>query len=196
MLEKLLQECVADINKRIEKCNDPTNKYSNHMFAPIVLLAQRECDRILADTSKCTLERLLLCADAVNNYGGGNCMMQTYVAFAQLLKKMLAEQLITVHSTFFIAICTTSDHTFLMVNGIVCDPWANFVGALEDSPTAPKKLKYYFAITEQWYCYDEGYYDVESTAYTMTLVDKFAPNPAASEETEKEATGLAPMMIK
>lgn len=184
----LMKECVDDINSRIVKSNDDTDKKSNHLFKPLVYLAQTACDKILVDPSKNFLERILLCAKTVNAYGAGNCMMQSFVALDQLIKRLLAEKLITMEKALPIAICTTKDHTFIMVDGLVCDPWAKYYGAFETCPSAQQKIDYYFYIDSAWNCYDDNSYDESSTAYTFKLVSEFAPKTNDTEELQQTHT--------
>ena len=128
-LLSLMQETVNDIYPRIVKCNDKTNKKANKLLEPLVLIVQNACDEILLDESISLLERISLCAEKVNQYNAGNCMLQSFVAFDQILKKLIAAELITMEKALFIAIRTTTDHCFVMVNDLVCDPWANYCGS-------------------------------------------------------------------
>lgn len=183
MKEKILllaQECIRDINSRIVKSNDSTDVKSNHLFKPLVYLAQQECDKLLSDVSKSLLERILLCAKVVNTYGAGNCMMQSFVAFDQIIKKLLVENLINMDSALSISICTTKDHSFLIIDEIACDPWAKYCGPIEDSPYGRKKRSNYFSINSDWQCYDGAGYDATSTEYTFKLVSDFSPTAITS----------------
>jgi hypothetical protein len=102
-------------------------------------------------------------------------MMQSFVALDQLLKKLFTAKLISMEKTLPIAICTTKDHTFLMIDGLACDPWGKYYGHWDTCPYTKEKVDYYFYIDKAWNCYDDGQYDADSTKYTLTLVSEFAP---------------------
>lgn len=175
----LMKDTIKDIQARIVCSNHPKDKKGNALFAPLVLIAQRACDEILADIEKSVLERLIRCAEVVNKYAAGNCMMQSFVAFDALLKKFLAAGLITVETALSMSICTTRDHAFVMVEDLVCDPWVGFVGPLKESPYSKQKLSSYFAIGADWSCTIEGVPDEPSTLYTYTVVACGAGVPAS-----------------
>ncbi len=168
----LMKQCVKDINLRIAKSNDTLDKSSNKFFAPLVYLVQNECDKILSKQDKSHLECILLCAQIVNIYEAGNCMLQSFLALDQLIKGLFEKKLINEQMTCPIAICTIEDHTFLMIDELVCDPWANYYGSWNDYPSVKDKVDYYFFINQDWTCYNDDGYDALSTQYTYELVNK------------------------
>ena len=162
-------------------------------FKPLVFLAQKACDSVLADSKRSSLERILLCANKVNEYNAGNCMMQSYVAFDQLLKQLLATELITMQTAIPIGIFTTKVHTFVMVGDLVCDPWANYIGSWEKSPSFGEEISCYFYIGANWNCYSGSEFDENSTNYTLTVVNNYVPK--AIKDTDDEALPATSMKL-
>ncbi|CEG56086.1 hypothetical protein [Legionella fallonii] len=187
---KLMAEVVSDINERIVKCNNPHDKERNRLYKPLVLIVQNACDGILSDSKKSILERILLCSMQVNRYNAGNCMLQSFAVFDQLIKKFIASGLADMTTGLPIGIFTTNDHAFVMVGDLVCDSWANYVGPWEKCPFAKEKVKCYFSISSDWVCYDNGKdYDEASTQYTYSLVE--ANTPVSSTADNQDNRGGA-----
>ncbi|MCL9684997.1 hypothetical protein [Legionella maioricensis] len=176
----LIRHITQLIHTSIKACNIHGKKKDNNFFAPLVYYCQQKCDEILCRTDYSLLKRIQLCAKEVESLKAGNCMQQSFVAFDALLKEFIATNLSTYDMCIPISICTYSNHAFLLINNIVCDPWNNFVGDLATSQYAGLKLDEYFGIRSDWTCYiDNKIIDVESTKYTYSLFENKKNTPSS-----------------
>lgn len=185
MTRKIAELVIAvgtEIANRVAKCNAPHSKKSNNFFAPMVLIVQNECDAILLNRNISYLYRISLCAKVVNTYNAGNCTHQAFAAFDALMHALIAQQISTLEKTPQIAICSTHDHSFVVIEGMVCDPWLPYCGSLKESPYANKRINTDFLISRDWNCYREHQFDLQSTQQTFAYFNQEANDSSASQD--------------
>jgi hypothetical protein len=186
----VVEQVYHNIVDTIVACNKPGEGKNNKLYAPLVLLAQQQCDDILGEknTKKSILEQILLCGKAVKKLGAGNCQLQSYAVFHDLLEQLISSGIIDYSACIPISIYMTSDHAFVVVDDLVCDPWAKFIGPIANSPYAKFTREEYFGIRANWQCYNGASQDAQSTDYTYALFPKptyqtgfFVASPLSSE---------------
>ncbi|KGP63085.1 hypothetical protein EP47_04655 [Legionella norrlandica] len=182
LIKKAAEESVNYINEHIQACNISNRKKDNKFFAPLVYLCQKKCDAILGNVEISLLERLLQCADVIEQYQAGNCMQQAFLAFKQLITKFIQLELSNNQSCIPMSIMTTSNHSFLIINNnIVCDPFFKFVGDLKDYKYSGKRREEYFGIRSDWTCFDGIIYDENS----IHFADRFLKNTVSCDDSTK-----------
>jgi hypothetical protein len=184
----ILNSIVKDIQKKVVSSNDKLQQRKRRrgrdndevgIDESLVFFTQKLCDKALANQEQSFLERIQTCAHIVKEYGAGNCMMKSFVAFDEIIKRLIQEKIITFEATIPISICTTEDHSFVLVGDYICDPWSNFAGRFADSDYFDKQKSNYFSINKHWQCLHERGYDEHSTKHTLNL---FPPEVAQKQE--------------
>lgn len=175
VIEKVTR-VTKDINTQIQACNKHTNKSDKanfRFFETMAYMSQAEADKILANTDYSYLERILLCSKTIKQYQAGNCQLQTFVALDCLITDFFASDLSNYNQCIPISICTIKNHALIIVDdNLVCDPWSNYVGSIDQSPFNLANRKEIFGIRSNWDCFDNGRFDRFSTQFTEDLVKK------------------------
>lgn len=172
---KITEAIYNEVSKSITACNIKGADKENELNAPLALAAQMKCDSLLKNTKQSVLERILLCAKAVRHFTAGNCMLQAFVIFADALQQLKKADLITINSCIPMYICTSSNHTFVQIDELVCDPWGNYLGQFKGSVYEKYAAEIYFGISADWQCWNDNQRDESSTSFTYSLFKKKPP---------------------
>jgi hypothetical protein len=174
---KILEVVYQEVSQTIVACNIQGADKENRFYKPLVFAAQKECDKILENNKYSVFERVLLCSIKVKEYTAGNCMLQAFVIFTEVLQKLINAKLITLQSCISIFIGITENHTYIRVDDFVCDPWKKYLGVFKGSVYETYETNLYFGVDADWNCWNDNQFDEFSTAFTYSLFKETpAPN--------------------